>query len=212
MPAVFDFVKVEKEYYTARAEPEEIMVPPMKFIMAQGMCGTGNKKYHVGVETVYALATIIRDSKKGGRRIPGYFEYKIPPLESYFWGDLGRRELKIPRHKWLFCCMLRQPDFVEEADFAWAREACARTYPELDTAKVRFWTYTEGYSVQILHTGPRSRETASIKKIKAYMDAHRMREGWHPVRKHHEIYLNDAAKTDPEKLKTILRLPVIMRY
>ena len=27
--------------------------------------------------------------------------------------------------------------------------------------------------------------------------------------RHHEIYLNDARRTDPEKLRTILRQPVV---
>jgi hypothetical protein len=212
MPAVFDFKKVDKEYYTARSEPEEIRVPPMKFITAQGRGVPGSEALNAGVETVSALSRILQASKNGKHRIKGYYDYKLPPLESYFWDDMGRKELKIPRKSWLWLCSLRQPDFVEDADFEWAKEECLRKNPDLDISKIRFWTFTEGYCVQMLHIGPRTRETADIKKIKAYMDKHKLSEGRYPVRKRHEIYLNDAKKTDPEKLKTILRLSVAFRF
>jgi hypothetical protein len=212
MPAVFDFKKIEKEYYTAGAEPEEISVPPMKFIMAQGMGAPGGAAHSRGIETITALSRIIQSSKDGERRIKGYFDYRLPPLECYFWGNIGRADLKIPKKKWLWCCMFRQPDFVQDEDFEWAREECRRKKPDLDVSKIRFWTYTEGHCVQLLYTGPRTRETAAIKKMKAYMVEHRMAEGIYPIRKHHEIYLNDAGRTEPEKLKTILRMAVAFRF
>jgi hypothetical protein len=212
MPAVFDFMKLEKEYYTAKPEPEEIHVPPMKFIMSQGMGAPGGTAHTRGVETVTVLSRIIRASQNGEHRIKGYFDYRMPPLECYFWGDIGRKDLKIPRKKWLWCCMYRQPDFVQDADFEWAKDECRRKKPDWDVSKVRFWTYTEGYCIQMMHTGPRTRETADIKKMKAYMVAHRMSEGVYPIRKHHEIYLNDAARTAPDNLKTILRLPIAFRF
>jgi hypothetical protein len=212
MPVVFDFMKLEKEYYTAKPEPEEIHVPPMKFIMTQGMGAPGGTAHTRGIETVTALSRIIRASKNGERQITGYFDYRMPPLECYFWGNIGRKDLQIPRKKWLWCCMYRQPDFVQEADFEWAKEECRRKRPEWDVSKVRFLTYTEGYCVQMLHTGPRTRETADIKKLKAYMVDRRMSEGMYPIRKHHEIYLNDAAKTDPNNLKTILRMSIAFRF
>ena len=212
MSAAIDFTKIEKEYYTARPEPEEIHVPPMKFIMTQCMGAPGGAAYRRGVETVAALSRILQGSKNGEHRIRGYFDYRLPPLECYFWGDIGWKALQIPRKKWLWCCMYRQPYFVQDGDFEWAREECRRKKPDLDVSKARFWTYTEGYCVQMMHTGPRTRETADIKKLNAYMVAHRMSEGRYPIRKHHEIYLNDAAKTNPDNLKTILRLPVAFRF
>jgi hypothetical protein len=212
MPAVFDFMKLEKEYYTAKPEPEEIQVPPMKFMMTQGMGAPGKAAYTRGVETITVLSRIIRASKNGERQIKGYFDYRMPPLECFFWGNIGRKDLDIPRKKWLWCCMYRQPEFVQDEDFEWAREECRRKRPDLDVSKVRFWTFREGYCVQMMHTGPRTRQTAAIKKMKAYMVERHMSEGRYPIRKHHEIYLNDAVRTDPDNLKTILRLPVAFRF
>jgi hypothetical protein len=212
MPAVFDFMKLEKEYYTAKPEPEEIQVPPMKFMMTQGMGAPGGAAYTRGVETITALARIIRGSKNGEHHIKGYFDYRMPPLECFFWGNIGRKDLHIPRKKWLWCCMYRQPEFVQDEDFEWAREECRRKKPDLDVSRVRFWTYKEGRCVQMMLTGPRTHQTAAIKKMKAYMVERRMSEGRYPIRKHHEIYLNDAVRTDPDNLKTILRLPVAFRF
>jgi hypothetical protein len=214
MPAVFDFKKVDKEFYTAKPEPEEIRVPPMKFISARGKGQPGGEAFNAGVEAVTMLSQIIKLSKNKGHPIAGYYDYRLAPLESHFWGDIGRKDLKIPRKKWLWCCMVRQPDFVEDGDFQWAMKEYRAKNPDvdLDASRVQFWSYTEGYCVQMLHVGPRTRETAAIKKMKAYMDAHQMVETRYQIRKHHEIYLNDAGRTDPEKLKTILRLPVANRY
>ena len=56
---------------------------------------------------------------------------------------------------------------------------------------------------QIMYVGPFSAEGPTIAKIHAQIQNSGQLRG-----KHHEIYLNNPAKTAPEKLKTIIRQPM----
>lgn len=63
----------------------------------------------------------------------------------------------------------------------------------------------EGRSVQILHVGPYDAEGPVLATLhNDYLPAHDLV----PNGRHHEIYLSDARRTDPTKLKTVLRQPV----
>ena len=55
-----------------------------------------------------------------------------------------------------------------------------------------------------MHIGPYSAEEPTIKRLHAFMADN----GYVHRAKHHEIYLSDARKTAPEKLKTVIRHPV----
>ena len=86
--------------------------------------------------------------------------------------------------------MIAQPDFVT-----------AEMVPE----GVRFERFGEGRCVQILHVGSYDDEAPTLATLHdEWLPAHGLRERG----KHHEIYLSDPRKTEPAKLKTILRQPV----
>jgi hypothetical protein len=69
---------------------------------------------------------------------------------------------------------------------------------------MRFETFREGLSIQIMHIGPYTEEPVSLAK----MDAYAQDNGFRLRGKHHEIYLGDPRRADPAKLKTVLRHPV----
>lgn len=102
--------------------------------------------------------------------------------------------------------LLRQPEFVTGEVFRWAVAQAARKKPELDYARVRLEPYGEGLCVQMLHMGPYSREQETVDTLAAFLE----REGlvYDHGRRHHEIYLSDPRRCAPERLKTVLRLPV----
>jgi hypothetical protein len=70
---------------------------------------------------------------------------------------------------------------------------------------VRFETYAEGTSVQILHVG--SYDTKGPRSS-VCMASSCPRTASCLAGRHHEIYLSDARKVEPARLKTILRQPV----
>ena len=63
----------------------------------------------------------------------------------------------------------------------------------------------EGLSVQCMHIGPYDDEPATVQLMHEYMEAQGYALDITDTRHHHEIYLSDARRTAPEKLKTVIR-------
>jgi len=204
------FVKGEKELYAPKSEPALINVPPMKFFMIDGQ-GNPNEAggaYMQAVSLLYALSYTVKMSKMGDWQPDGYFEYSVAPLEG-----LWQMADDVPgvdyEHKELFqwTAMIRQPDFVTEEVYRWALSEALRK-KKMDASAVLLKTYDEGRCVQCMHTGPYDTEPATVARMEAFMRANGV-VGDYKHRRHHELYLKDPNRTAPEKLKTILRIPVI---
>lgn len=72
-------------------------------------------------------------------------------------------------------------------------------------AEVRHETLHEGTSAQVLHLGSYDDEGPILSRLHDdWLGANNLQMSG----LHHEIYLSDARKTDPAKLKTVLRQPV----
>ncbi len=205
----FDFKKEYKEFYLPKGKPELVTVPAMRFIGVRGKGDPNDPsgEYQAALSILYALAFTIKMSKKGDHRIEGYFDYVVPPLEG-FWEQEGTDGIDYSRKadfRWL--SVIRLPDFVTEGDVSWAMET-ALAKKGLDCSAARFLTIEEGECVQIMHTGPYDSEPASVAKMDAFLAENGYENDFSPTRLHHEIYLSDARKTAPEKLRTVIRHPV----
>ena len=104
--------------------------------------------------------------------------------------------------------MIRQPEFVDEQIFEWAKGELKKKKLEIDFSKTKLVTWAEGLCCQIMHVGPYDAEAASIERMEAYMQEQGYETDINTDRKHHEIYLGDPRKTRPDRLRTILRHPV----
>ena len=202
-----DFKKKYRDLYLPGKGPALIQVPPIQFIMVDGVGDPNGEEYHQAMELLYALTFTIKMSKMGGNAPEGYIEYVVPPLEG-LW-DCGVAGFDLDnRDKWCWTSMIRQPDFVTDEVFAWACKQVAKKKPGLDVAKARFELYDEKLCVQIMHLGPYSTEPQSIDKLAAFVAENRLTDACGTDRRHHEIYLSDPRRTKPEKLRTVLRHPV----
>lgn len=108
-----------------------------------------------------------------------------------------------------FCwiSMIRLPEFVTREVFDWAvREATEKK--KTDFSKAEFFTLREGLCVQCMHTGSYDDEPETIQKIDAFLEEQGYETDFSGCRMHHEIYLSDPRRTAPEKLRTIIRLPI----
>ncbi len=205
----FDYKKEYKEFYLPKKKPAFVTVPPMNFIAVRGK-GNPNEEggaYKQSIGLLYGVAFTIKMSKMGYHRIDGYFDYVVPPLEGLWWqeGSDGINYSRKEDFEWI--SMIRLPDFVTKAEFDWAI-AEASEKKKTDFSKVEFLSYEEGLCVQCMHIGPYDDEPATIEA----MDAFAKEQGFLPdmqgPRRHHEIYLSDVRKCNPEKLKTVIRHPV----
>ena len=103
--------------------------------------------------------------------------------------------------------MIRLPDFVTKEDFDWAVAEAARK-KKTDFSKVEFLTYDEGLCVQCMHIGSYDDESATVELMHEYMTADGYELDITEQRMHHEIYLSDARRVAPERLKTVVRHPI----
>ena len=205
----FDYKKIYKEFYLPKAKPGIVTIPKMNYIAVRGE-GDPNEEggaYKNAIGVLYAIAYTIKMSKMGSRHIEGYFDYVVPPLEGFWWQE-GSNSIDYSR-KYLFqwISVIRLPDFVSQEDFDWAKQEASRK-KALDTSKAELLTYDEGLCVQCMHLGSYDDEPATVELMHHFMEEQGYILDINDERLHHEIYLNDARKTAPEKLKTVIRHPI----
>ena len=205
----FDFKKEYKEFYMPKNSPGIVMLPSMNYIAVRGT-GDPNQEdgeYKQAIGLLYGIAFTIKMSRKGDHRIEGYFDYVVPPLEG-FWYMEGMNGIDYAhKENFHWISVIRLPDFVSEDDLRWAvNEATQKK--KLDFSKVEFRTVEEGLCVQCMHIGPYDDEPATVAMMHEFMEKKGYELDISDKRLHHEIYLSDARKVAPDKLKTVIRHPI----
>jgi hypothetical protein len=110
------------------------------------------------------------------------------------------------RDDWRWTVMIMQPDFVSDVDLAETMAALTTKKKKVPIHdQLRLATLEEGKVVQVMHFRPYSEEGPVIANMHAFAQS----EGFGLAGKHHEIYLSDMRRTAPEKLRTVLRQPVV---
>ena len=205
----FDFKKEYKEYYMPKSKPSIVTMPGMNYIAVRGH-GDPNQEdgdYKQAIGLLYGIAFTIKMSKKGDRQIEGYFDYVVPPLEGFWWQDDVDGIDYEHKEDFNWISAIRLPDFVTKTDFDWAIEEATKKKKQ-DFSKVEFLTYDEGLCVQCMHIGSYDDEPATVQMMHEYMEEQGYDLNITDQRLHHEIYLSDARKVAPEKLKTVIRHPI----
>ena len=205
----FDFKKEYKEFYMPKCKPEIVTVPKANYIAVRGE-GDPNEDggaYQAAIGVLYSVAYTLKMSYKTEHKIEGFFEYVVPPLEGFWWQDgiAGVDYSKKSAFHWI--SVIRLPDFVTEADLTWAVDTASKK-KHIDCSSAEFLTVEEGLCVQILHVGSYDDEPAAVAAMDAFLAENGYVNDLSDTRLHHEIYLSDARKTAPEKLKTVIRHPI----
>jgi hypothetical protein len=207
MVTKLDLKKELKYLYNPSAKSvKEVEVPEFNFAMVDGFIPAGVKvadspEFMDAMTALYAIAYTLKFSTKQRKENP--VDYPVMALEALWWvkGDdfeFGKVQ------DWYFRAMILQPAVVTADAFAEALAQLRKKKPSPGLEKLRFESFREGRSMQILHLGPYSEEEPTIDRIKTYMKEHNLVRNGH----HHEIYLGDPRRAAPEKLRTILRQPV----
>lgn len=205
----FDYKKEYKEFYLPPKQPGIVTVPPMNYIAVRGK-GNPNiegGEYKQSIGLLYAIAFTIKMSKKGNHQIDGYFDYVVPPLEGFWWQENTKGIDYSRKEDFHFISLIRLPDFVTKEEFTWAIGAAQEKKKE-DFSKVEFLTYDEGLCVQCMHIGTYDEEPETVDKMHAFMREQGYELDITDKRYHHEIYLSDARRTAPERLRTVIRHPI----
>ena len=94
--------------------------------------------------------------------------------------------------------------------FDWAVQEATQK-KKVDCSIAEFLVVDEGLCVQCLHVGSYDSEPATVEAMDAYAREAGYELGLSEARRHHEVYLSDARRVAPDKLKTIIRHPVKRR-
>ncbi len=205
----FDYKTEYKEFYLPPNTPGIITVPAMRCLAVRGQ-GDPNEEggaYKQAIGMLYAVTFTIKMSKMGKHKPEGYFDFVVPPLEGLWWQD-GIQGVDYARKKdFQWISLIRLPEFVTEDAFDWAvRESEEKK--QQDFSAVKFFSWEEGLCVQCMHIGPYDDESATVAAMEQYAKAQDYAADFGENRFHHEIYLSDARRCKPERLKTVIRQPI----
>lgn len=204
----FDYKKEFKDLYMPKTLPTIVNVPEMKYIAVKG-CGNPNEqdgKYQQALGLLYPVAYALKMSYKTDHRIDGFFEYVVPPLEGLWWTDNDTIDFA-DKSAFQWIAMIRVPGFVEANDVEWAKREVYRK-KGLDCTSLYYTCFEEGLCSQIMHIGPYDTEPISLDAIDKFIMSNGFEKDITANRHHHEIYLSDPRKCCPEKLKTVIRIPI----
>ena len=205
----FDFKKEYKEFYMPKNKPAIVEVPTVNYIAVRGT-GDPNEEggtYKQAIGVLYAVAYTLKMSYKTDYKIKGFYEYVVPPLEGFWWqeGVTGVDYSNKSTFHWI--SVIRLPEFVTKEDFDWAVETATKK-KKMDCSSAEFLTIEEGLCVQIMHLGSYDTEPETVALMDAYLQENGYENDINEQRLHHEIYLSDPRKAEPEKWKTVIRHPI----
>jgi len=198
--------KHEKNLYVPKSKPELVTVPEQKFFMIKGKGNPNSEEFSEKINVLYSLSYAVRMMPKGGYTPEGYFEYTVYPLEG-IWDltEEGRKLTNLNKDELVYTIMIRQPEFVTEEIIEKAFENVRKKKPHPLLEDVTFGVMEDGLSVQMLHVGSYDEEPQSFEKMNEFIETNSLDK---VTLVHREIYLSDARKVEPAKLKTVLRYRV----
>lgn len=205
----YEWKKHEKAIYGVKAEPVIVKIPKQKFITITGKGNPNEADFAVRIGVLNSLAWPVKmqykklckeDAKHGSTH--EFDEFTIFPLEG-LWGSASSDPKD--KDKFHYKIMMKQPDFITDkmVEEALATVKIKKPHPYLD--ELQFETIEDGLCIQMLHVGSYDDEPATFAIMETYMKEHNLKRS---ALEHREIYLNDARKTAPAKLHTILRIQV----
>lgn len=199
-----DLKKQRRDLYLPPTKEFTVVdVPPMQFLMVDGH-GDPNtaQEYQDAIEALYAVSYRVKFASK--RELEQ--DYVVPPLEGLWWAeDMETFTARRDKSAWDWTMMIMQPEWISGEIVATALEQVSKTKNLPALPKLRMEAYHEGLSVQILHVGSYDDEGPVLQRMHQQFIPE---NGFQMTGKHHEIYLSDARKVAPDRLRTVLRQPV----
>jgi len=196
-----DLKKELKALYNPPKSFGFVDVPPIDFIMIDGKGDPGTSQDYM--DAVGALYGVAYNAKFALKKKGSHPDFAVMPLEGLWWADDMDDFVSGKRANWKWTAMIAMPDFVTAADIDEAKEAAAKKKDLPGIEKLRFERFHEGPAAQIMYLGPYAEEAPTIAALHRFIaDAGRQLRGTH-----HEIYLSDPRRTDPARLKTVIRQP-----
>ncbi len=201
-PVKVDLFKENKAEYASPRKPTIVTIRKAKYLAVEGRGAPGSDEFTAKVGALYGVVYTIKMSRKA----VGDPEFVVCKLEAQYWldGNADSDWATIPRDDWNWKLMIRVPSFVRAGELKTAIKALIEKGKELEVREVELESLLEGRCVQMLHLGPYENEPESIAQLLAFAEE----QGYCFSGRHHEIYISDPRRVAPDRLKTILRMPI----
>ena len=199
-----DLHHLHRREYVAPREPVLVDVGPGHYLVTEGHGRPGGPEFQAKLGALFGMAFTIKMTRKQA----GKSDYVVAGLEGQYWPDAAFPDpFDVPLEHMNWRLLVRTPEAVGEDDLARAATTLETRGKGEWTREVALLSMAEGRCVQMLHVGPYDKEPDSIRRMMAFAEERGLEvHGWH-----HEIYLSDPARVPPERLRTILRLPLRAR-
>lgn len=199
-----DFKKTLNSYKSKHHQIQIIDMPRMQYLMVDGHGDPNSSEdFKNAIEALYPVAYKLKFASKTelGK------DYVVMPLEGLWWAeDMTSFTTDRDKSKWDFTLMIMQPDWITKEMFEQAVQKVKEKNPPVKLNQIRFEMLDEGKCVQTLHIGSFDDEAEILAEIHdKFVPENELKLSG----KHHEIYLSDFRKVSPDKLRTILRQPVV---
>lgn len=207
----YEWRKQDKELYLPKVKPQLITVAEQNFISISGKGDPNDKDFSEYISVLYSVAYAIKMIYKKchsqmDNKSCEYEDYTVFPLEALWDKSVtGKKSEELIKSELIYDLMIRIPDFVTEELIILALEKVKNKQTNLLLERVAITKITDGLSVQILHNGAYDDEPSSFEVLKLFCDENNLTR---ISLVHREIYLSDARKVEPTKLKTVLRYKV----
>ena len=189
-----------KALYTARRKPDIIEVPARRGLAVEERRLPGAETIGPMFSALYPVAYSMKFAIKKARGV----NYPVMPPEAiYRVADFDPRVTE-----WRWQAAVAVPDIVTAADLRAAIAAVRGKHPDLPLLdRVKLVKLPAGTQARILHVGPYDAEQETIARLQAFVQE----QGYRLGSRHIEVYLNDPARVPPEKIRTVIRYPLLKR-
>ncbi|MBE0682793.1 MAG: GyrI-like domain-containing protein [Anaerolineales bacterium] len=210
---ILDLKKQFKYLYQPSAKKiETVQVPNLQFAMIDGSIEKGSEpgkspSFAEATMALYGLAYTLKFMLN--KRKTNAVDYPVMALEGLWWVEDGMFDITI-KDNWFYTLMIMHPEVITQELFEEAREQVRRKKGDSEKlSNARLAYFEEGLCVQTMHIGPYAAEPATIERMREYMKENSLKDNVGPHGKHHEIYMSDPRRVSPDKMKTVLRHPVV---
>ena len=190
-----DFAKTHKELYSATGKIKSVTADKAVFLTIKGVGKPGGPEFTDHIGKLFALVYTTKFSLK----LSGRLDFAVGKLECLWWEDPA----KLPPEKWPWQMLIRIPDAITESDLKKCRQEILEK-KGIDTSAVNRWVWKEGPCLQVMHIGPYNEVAPVYHALAKHAEA----IGLEVTAPGHEIYISDPRRIPPERLKTIIRMPV----
>jgi len=191
----------------ARTVPDIVQVPGRTCLAISGEKGPETVAFSASIGALYGIAYSLKFSRK---KTTGD-DFKVGALVGIWWAeghDLSTGQVP-PRDTWRWTVQIDAPQDITGEEVATIVDtAVTRKGGKLEASpyarQVALSHEPARRFARILHVGPFSEEPRSFAMMEAFLQSVELkREMWHV-----EVYLSDPQRTAPDKLKTVLLIPV----